>query len=85
MMRHTIRIHASAEEPGRYAVSGAAQIEDTDSPIRDAAAAILALGADDRDTLHVIGPVSIADMPLHRLAGDYRPPRKSDVARQARH
>ena len=81
---HTIQI-LPADEPGRFAVTGAAQIADSDAPVKDAAKAILAAGADDHDTLHVTGAAcSIADMPLHRLAADYRPPLRSALARQAR-
>ncbi len=72
-MKHTIQI-LPADEPGRFALVGAVEIEDTDSPINE------------HDTLHVTGAdCSIADQPLWKLAADYRPPRKSDVARQARH
>ena len=85
MMRHTIRIYASAE-PGRFAVTGAAQIADSDAPVKDAAKAILAAGASEHDTLRVIGAdCSIADMPLWKLAANYRPPLRSALKAQARH
>ena len=68
-MRHSIRlIPASA---GKYSAdhNGSTIVTDSASPIIDAAKAILAAVANDRDLMHVIcGDATIADMPLHRLA-----------------
>jgi hypothetical protein len=68
-MRHTIRLTTTS--PGRYSAEHKGRIIVTDSAsvIADAARAILASGANDHDTIHVVSrDVSIADMPLHRLA-----------------
>ena len=82
-MKHTIRI-LQADEPGRFAVTGAVEIEDTNSPVRDAAKAIISSGASPSDVLNVTGDATFVPMPLWKLTGDYRPPRKSDMARQGR-
>ncbi len=82
MSRYTIIISPVAD--GGYHVAGAVTLT-SHEPVIAAARAILALGADDHDTLHVTGAdCSIADQPLHLLAADYRPPLRSALARQAR-
>ncbi len=83
-MKHTIQI-LPADKSGRFAVVGAVEIEDTNSPVREASKAILAAGASPSDILSVTGDVTFVPMPLWKLTGDYRPPRKSDMARQGRH
>lgn len=54
-MKHTIHILPTAAV-GRYRVSGACQIEDTDKPVQAAAHALKAAGAADADMLHATGP-----------------------------
>jgi hypothetical protein len=83
MMRHTITISPAALE-GEYRVAGAVTLTSRE-PVKDAARELLARSASERDTLHVTGAdCSIADQPLWKLAAEYRPPLRSDMARQAR-
>ncbi len=68
-MRHSIRLIPAS--PGKYSAdhNGSTIVTDSASPIIDAAKAILAAGADDRDTLSVVSPdVTILDMPLRKIA-----------------
>jgi hypothetical protein len=55
VLNHRIQIHAGACE-GSYRVSGAAEIEATNRPVQDAAAALRSKGAPDSDTLMASGP-----------------------------
>jgi hypothetical protein len=55
VLNHRIQIHAGACE-GSYRVSGAAEIEATNRPVQDAAAALRSKGAADSDTLMASGP-----------------------------
>ena len=81
-MHHTIRITPAS--PGKYSADLAGQtiVADSAAPIVDAAKAILASGADDHDTLHVISAdATFSAVTLAKLATDHKPPRHSDVAR----
>jgi hypothetical protein len=69
MTRHTIRILPGAT-PGRYSAEhkGRIIVIDSASPIIDAARTILAAGANDHDTLHVVSAdATFSDMPLGKI------------------
>jgi hypothetical protein len=82
-LNHRIQIHASAE-PGRYNVTGDCRVDYTDAPLQDAARALKANGADDRDMIHVVcAEVNFLPASIHSILKPRRPPLRSDIERQS--